>query len=138
MHQIQGCDRSNGNEQQNQQSVATVIPSAPSQYLVPHTQLELGHSIARVAYPYADPYIGGIVAAYGAQPMYLGHRLNTMLSLCPLAQKLSERICRQGYFHLGFGMILFGLRYTSKLDLFLLGAQATLYNCYAILVKNHL
>eukprot|EP01018_Ginkgo_biloba_P018103 Gb_31428 [translate_table: standard] len=65
-----GYDGSNGNEQQHQQhSVTSTFQSTPAEYLVPHTQLELGHSIARTAYPCADTYIGGIMAAYGAQAM---------------------------------------------------------------------
>ena len=33
------------------------------------TLFDLGHYQGRTAYPYADPYFGGIVAAYGAQAM---------------------------------------------------------------------
>eukprot|EP01018_Ginkgo_biloba_P005372 Gb_14803 [translate_table: standard] len=63
-----GYDGTNEDKQpREQQSTKPVIASGPTEYLVPHAQLEFGHSIARVAYPYADPYIG--VAAYGAQAM---------------------------------------------------------------------
>lgn len=36
-------------------------------HFVPHSQLTAGHIMAPVAYPYIDPYYGGIIAAYSGQ-----------------------------------------------------------------------
>ncbi|PKU81851.1 nuclear transcription factor Y subunit A-7 [Dendrobium catenatum] len=36
-------------------------------HFVPHSQLAAGHIMAPVAYPYVDPYYGGIIAAYSGQ-----------------------------------------------------------------------
>ncbi|XP_057844550.1 uncharacterized protein LOC131054106 isoform X2 [Cryptomeria japonica] len=63
-----GYDQSNGNATQNQHLAAKAISSASSEYIFPHHQLELGHSIARASYPYTDPFYGGILT-YGAQAM---------------------------------------------------------------------
>lgn len=64
----------------------------PGDYLLPHTQLELGHSMAaRAAYPYvADPYFGGIVAAYGAQAVIHPHMLGVQQARMPLPSEMME------------------------------------------------
>eukprot|EP00246_Nothoceros_aenigmaticus_P003748 TRINITY_DN14936_c0_g2_i1.p1 TRINITY_DN14936_c0_g2~~TRINITY_DN14936_c0_g2_i1.p1 ORF type:complete len:371 (+),score=55.07 TRINITY_DN14936_c0_g2_i1:672-1784(+) len=74
---------------QPQQSGAAVLQS-PAEYLLPHTQLELG--MARAApYPYADPYFGGIVAAtYGAQAVIHPHVLGIQQARMPLPSEMME------------------------------------------------
>lgn len=58
---------------QNQPSIngkfkpGLVMPS--TLHFVPHSQLSTGHIMAPVAYPYIDPYYGGIIAAYAGQPV---------------------------------------------------------------------
>ncbi|XP_020580566.1 nuclear transcription factor Y subunit A-7 isoform X2 [Phalaenopsis equestris] len=39
-------------------------------HFMPHSQLAAGHIMAPVAYPYVDPYYGGIIAAYSSQHMH--------------------------------------------------------------------
>ncbi|XP_024388759.1 uncharacterized protein [Physcomitrium patens] len=67
----------------------TGVP-ATGDYLLPHTQLELGHSMARAAYPFADPYFGGIVAAYGAQAVIHPHMLGVQQARMPLPSEMME------------------------------------------------
>eukprot|EP00250_Pteridium_aquilinum_P000716 c10866_g1_i2 orf=256-756(+) len=55
-------------EIQQEAGAAAIFPPSGTEYLLPHTQLELGHSMAPAAYPY-DPYYGRMIAAYGAQTM---------------------------------------------------------------------
>lgn len=64
--------------------------SASSEYFLPLTQLELGHSMAHVAYPYVDPYFGGIVAAYGAQAMIQPHIVGVQQARMPLPSEITE------------------------------------------------
>lgn len=59
-------------------------------YLLPHTQLELGHSMVRAAYPYADPYFGSIMAAYGAQAMVHPHILGVQQARMALPSEMTE------------------------------------------------
>jgi nuclear transcription factor Y alpha len=67
----------------------TGVP-ASGDYILPHTQLELGHSMARAAYPFADPYFGGIVAAYGAQAVIHPHMLGVQQARMPLPSEMME------------------------------------------------
>ncbi|CAL9116906.1 nuclear transcription factor Y subunit A-1-like isoform X2 [Musa acuminata AAA Group] len=63
--ETQSADKkSDGNLQPT--SAAT---SMMHEYLAPHTQLELGQSIACAMYPFTDPYFAGVVAPYGTQAM---------------------------------------------------------------------
>uniref|UniRef100_A0A0D6QYF4 Nuclear transcription factor Y subunit n=1 Tax=Araucaria cunninghamii TaxID=56994 RepID=A0A0D6QYF4_ARACU len=82
-----GYDQSNGNGPQNQLLTAA---SAPAEYLLPHTQVELGHSIARASYPYTDPYFGGFLAAYGAQAVIHSHMLGVQQARMPLPLETEE------------------------------------------------
>ncbi|XP_020109792.1 nuclear transcription factor Y subunit A-7-like [Ananas comosus] len=41
--------------------------SVPMEYMVPIGHIEMGQTVAQVAYPFVDPYCRGIIAAYGAQ-----------------------------------------------------------------------
>ncbi|MCO5589328.1 hypothetical protein L7F22_043294 [Adiantum nelumboides] len=69
-----------------------VFASSGAEYIMPHTQLELGHSMAPAAYPYADPYYGGMFAAYGAQAMAMMHPhvLGLHQSRMPLPMEIAE------------------------------------------------
>eukprot|EP00250_Pteridium_aquilinum_P008193 c17757_g1_i1 orf=810-1820(+) len=70
---------------------APVILQSQAEYVLPHTQLELGHSMVRAAYPYADPYFGGLMAAaYGAQTMVHPHILGLQHARMPLPSEMTE------------------------------------------------
>ncbi|XP_057953445.1 nuclear transcription factor Y subunit A-1 isoform X3 [Malania oleifera] len=67
-------DRNYGQEPENLQHVASSIPAGNDGGLTQPTQLELvGHSIACASNPYSDPYYGGMMAAYGPQPVVHPH-----------------------------------------------------------------
>lgn len=92
-----GYDGTTRNDQQHQQhSVTPILDLASSEYLVPHTQLELGHSIGRTAYPCADPYFGGILTAggiltcYGGQTMVHPQILGVQQARIPLPSDVIE------------------------------------------------
>ncbi|GLJ21922.1 hypothetical protein SUGI_0410330 [Cryptomeria japonica] len=84
-----GYDQSNGNATQNQHLAAKAISSASSEYIFPHHQLELGHSIARASYPYTDPFYGGILT-YGAQAMIHPHMVGVQQARMPLQLETEE------------------------------------------------
>lgn len=67
-----------------------VLLQPQAEYMLPHTQLELGHSMVRAAYPYADPFFGGIMAAYGAQAMVQPHVLGVQQARMPLPSEMTE------------------------------------------------
>lgn len=85
----QGYDTGGVDNQHQQQAHSGGIP-APGENMLPHTQLELGHSMVRSGYPYADPYFGGIVAAYGAQAMIHPHMLGVQQARMPLPSEMME------------------------------------------------
>ncbi|XXG48568.1 hypothetical protein AAC387_Pa02g2975 [Persea americana] len=62
-----------GYEQQQLQQATSTMPPVMAEYVVQHTLLELGHSIACASYPYSDPYYGGAMAAYRAQALVHPH-----------------------------------------------------------------
>jgi len=80
----------NGIEPQHQSSSKTINCSAPSECFVPQNQQELDHSIVRAAYPYTDPYVGSIFAAYGAQAMIHPHMLGVQQARMPLRIETEE------------------------------------------------
>ncbi|GLJ26703.1 hypothetical protein SUGI_0519930 [Cryptomeria japonica] len=85
-----GCDGANGEKSRQCQSTNPIITSTPIEYLAPHAQLEFGPPIARAAYPYADPYFGSIMAAYGAQAMINPHILGVQKARMPLQLDMTE------------------------------------------------
>ncbi|KAJ7297565.1 hypothetical protein O6H91_Y048100 [Diphasiastrum complanatum] len=86
-----GFDENGQDEHLRQQQGTTAgIPPPPGEYILPHTQLGLGQSLVRTAYPYADPYFGGIVAAYGAQAMIHPHMLGVQQARMPLPSEIVE------------------------------------------------
>uniref|UniRef100_A0A5B7C9K1 Nuclear transcription factor Y subunit n=1 Tax=Davidia involucrata TaxID=16924 RepID=A0A5B7C9K1_DAVIN len=63
-------DGNYGQDNQNFRHVASTIPPRSGGSLTQPPQLELvGHSIACASNPYSDPYYGGMMAAYGPQPL---------------------------------------------------------------------
>ncbi|KAI5071312.1 hypothetical protein GOP47_0013563 [Adiantum capillus-veneris] len=81
-----------GSQQQAGSAAGAVFPSSGTEYIMPHTQLELGQSMAPAAYPYTDPYYGGMFAAYGAQAMAMmhPHMLGLHQSRMPLPMEITE------------------------------------------------
>eukprot|EP00250_Pteridium_aquilinum_P012785 c20946_g1_i1 orf=288-1340(+) len=67
-----------------------VVPTGVREYVLPPTQLELGHTMAPAAYPYADPYFGGMVAAYGTHHMMYPHMMGIPQSRMPLPSEITE------------------------------------------------
>ncbi|KAI5068011.1 hypothetical protein GOP47_0016356 [Adiantum capillus-veneris] len=68
------------------------MPTGVREYAHPQTQLELGHTLASAAYPYADPYFGGMIAAYGTHAMVgmYPHMLGIHQSRMPLPSEITE------------------------------------------------
>ncbi|KAH7292032.1 hypothetical protein KP509_29G048400 [Ceratopteris richardii] len=66
-----------------------MIPTAARDYINPHTQLELGHTVTP-AYAYTDPYYGGMMAAYGTHAMMFPHMLGIHQSRMPLPSEMTE------------------------------------------------
>ncbi|XP_031483812.1 nuclear transcription factor Y subunit A-1-like isoform X2 [Nymphaea colorata] len=91
VQQVEPQTGSNGNvaHEQHLQNVVAPVPPVITEYITPHTQLELGHSVA--AYPYHDPYYGGVYAAYGHQalvhPQLLSLHQNRMLLPVEMAEE---------------------------------------------------
>ncbi|KAJ0982320.1 hypothetical protein J5N97_010575 [Dioscorea zingiberensis] len=77
-----------GQEHQAQPFVSSAVPTVMTEYHVPHTQLELGQSIACAAYPYADPY--GLMSAYGNPPMVHPHLIGMPHTRMPLPLEMTE------------------------------------------------
>ncbi|KAL5982003.1 hypothetical protein ACLOJK_016071 [Asimina triloba] len=65
----------------------STMPPGTTEYSVPRTQLELSHSIA---YPYSDPYYGGIMAAYGTQALVHPHMIGMHHPRMPLPLEMAE------------------------------------------------
>lgn len=84
-----GYVQTNGDGTQNQHLSEKVVSSIPSEYIFPHHQLEHGHSMARASYPYADPYIGGILT-YGASTMIHPHMVGVQQARMPLQLETEE------------------------------------------------
>ncbi|RWR77750.1 nuclear transcription factor Y subunit A-7 isoform X1 [Cinnamomum micranthum f. kanehirae] len=76
--------QSDGNHAQEQQvhHATSKMPPIMAEYIAPHTQLELGHTVACASYPYSDPY--GIMTAYGTQPLVHPHILGMHRMALPL------------------------------------------------------
>uniref|UniRef100_A0A0D6QWS4 Nuclear transcription factor Y subunit n=1 Tax=Araucaria cunninghamii TaxID=56994 RepID=A0A0D6QWS4_ARACU len=80
-----GYDGTLGNDQHHQHPLVTsALDSNSPEYLVLRTQLELGHSIARTAYPCSDPCYGSILATYGAQAVIHPHMIGLQQARIPL------------------------------------------------------
>lgn len=52
--------------------------------IVPHSPFEAGHIMAPMAYPYIDPYYGGIIAAYSGSPVMHPHLMGIIQPGLPL------------------------------------------------------
>ncbi|KAK9274013.1 hypothetical protein L1049_018827 [Liquidambar formosana] len=86
--------RSDGNyhqEHQNLQFAAPTLPRGSDDCLTQPPQLELvSHSIACASNPYQDPYYGGMMAAYGPQPVVHPHLLATHHARMPLPLEMTQ------------------------------------------------
>lgn len=76
---------SNGN--QPQPGTPAILPPAATDYVLPHTQLELGQGMARA---YGDPYYNGIVATYGVQAMIHPQMLGIQQVRMALPSEITE------------------------------------------------
>ncbi|KAJ0973608.1 hypothetical protein J5N97_015573 [Dioscorea zingiberensis] len=88
-----GPDGSYGQEQKQQLPVgSSFMPTLMPEYLAPHTQLELGQSIACGAYSYTDPY--NLLTTYGnpaRNPALVHHHLMGMPhTRMPLPLEMTE------------------------------------------------
>ncbi|KAH9305163.1 hypothetical protein KI387_009567, partial [Taxus chinensis] len=83
------CEGANGEKRHQCQSTNPII-TTPIEYLAPHAQLEFGPPIGQAAYAYADPYFGGIMAAYGAQAMIHPHMLGVQKARMLLPLDMTE------------------------------------------------
>ncbi|KAH7373871.1 hypothetical protein KP509_17G078100 [Ceratopteris richardii] len=61
-----------------------------AEYILPHTQLELGHSMVRAAYPCADAFFGGTMTAYGAQHIVPAYLFGVQQARMPLPSEMTE------------------------------------------------
>ncbi|KAK1266536.1 Nuclear transcription factor Y subunit A-9 [Acorus gramineus] len=84
------ADGSYGLENQQPQHAASDTPLVMAEYLMPHTQLELGHAIACAPVPYGDPYYNGMVAAYGTQALVHPNLLRVQHTRVPLPPEMAE------------------------------------------------
>ncbi|CAD5183629.1 unnamed protein product [Musa acuminata subsp. malaccensis] len=67
--ETQSADRKSDLVSDGNLQPTSAATSMMHEYLAPHTQLELGQSIACAMYPFTDPYFAGVVAPYGTQAM---------------------------------------------------------------------
>lgn len=92
--QATASSQSNGNygqEHQNLQHIAPNIQIGSSECLTQPPQLELvGHSIACASNPYQDPYYGGMMTAYGPQPLVHPHLLGMHQARMPLPLEMTQ------------------------------------------------
>lgn len=85
-------DIQNGNspqEQQQMQPISALLPPMMPEYLMPHTQLELGQSVACAAYSFSDPY-HGMMAAYVPQALVHPQLLGIPHTRMPLRLEMAE------------------------------------------------
>lgn len=83
-------DGSFGQDHQHLQPVSSAMPPMMPEYLAPHTQLELGQSIACATYSYSDPYFSGIIAPYGTQALVHPQLLGMPYARMPLPLEMTE------------------------------------------------
>ncbi|RVW32826.1 Nuclear transcription factor Y subunit A-1 [Vitis vinifera] len=88
---IEVVDGNYGQEHQNLQHIAPNIQIGSSECLTQPPQLELvGHSIACASNPYQDPYYGGMMTAYGPQPLVHPHLLGMHQARMPLPLEMTQ------------------------------------------------
>ncbi|PIA48375.1 hypothetical protein AQUCO_01400766v1 [Aquilegia coerulea] len=86
-----GLEGNQGPGHRHLQQLASIAPPTGVEYLVSQTQPELvGHSIACAAYPYPDPYYGGLLTAYGAPTLVNPQLLGMHHTRMPLPLEMAE------------------------------------------------
>ncbi|XP_059665284.1 nuclear transcription factor Y subunit A-1 isoform X2 [Cornus florida] len=86
-----GSDGTYGQEHRNLQHVTSTIPPRNDESVTLPPQLELvGHSIACASNPYSDPYYGGMMAAYGPQPLVHPHLFDMHHARMPLPLEMTQ------------------------------------------------
>ncbi|XP_077212503.1 nuclear transcription factor Y subunit A-7-like [Tasmannia lanceolata] len=83
-------DENHGSEHQHSQPATSTTPPVMAGYVLPHTQLELGHSIPCASYPYSGLYYGGAMGAYGAQTLAHPHLFGMHHTRMPLPLEMAE------------------------------------------------
>eukprot|EP00252_Welwitschia_mirabilis_P026860 TRINITY_DN8976_c0_g1_i2.p1 TRINITY_DN8976_c0_g1~~TRINITY_DN8976_c0_g1_i2.p1 ORF type:complete len:259 (-),score=47.20 TRINITY_DN8976_c0_g1_i2:497-1273(-) len=63
--------------------------STPADHLTQH-QIDSAHSVTGLAYPYMDPYFGGILTTYGAQALIHPHMFGVQQARIPLRMDTEE------------------------------------------------
>ncbi|KAF2312055.1 hypothetical protein GH714_027902 [Hevea brasiliensis] len=80
-----------GQEHRNMHHVASSVTLLHDESLTHPPQLELvGHSIACASNPYQDPYYGGMMAAYGHQPLSYPHVIAMHHPRMPLPHEIAQ------------------------------------------------
>ncbi|KAL9458725.1 hypothetical protein AB3S75_007570 [Citrus x aurantiifolia] len=92
--QATASSRSAGNHGQKNQNVqqgASAVPTMRDECFTQPPQLELvGHSIACASNPYQDPYYGGMMAAYGHQPVVYPQFVGMPHARMPLPLEMAQ------------------------------------------------
>ncbi|XP_020590586.1 nuclear transcription factor Y subunit A-9-like isoform X2 [Phalaenopsis equestris] len=83
------CDGNSPQEQQQMQSISPLLPPMMPEYLMPHTQLELGQSVPCAAYSFSDPY-HGMIAAYLPQALVHPQLVGIPHARMPLPLEMAE------------------------------------------------
>lgn len=85
-----GLDANYSSESQDLQHVASTAPPASAEYLIPQARPGLpGNSIACAPFPYADPFYGGLMTAYG-QALVNPHLIGTHQTRMPVPLEMAE------------------------------------------------
>uniref|UniRef100_A0A7N0RIG6 Nuclear transcription factor Y subunit n=1 Tax=Kalanchoe fedtschenkoi TaxID=63787 RepID=A0A7N0RIG6_KALFE len=71
--------------------MSVALTSATDNCITQQPQLELvGHSVACAPGPFQDPYYGGLMSAYGPQPMIYPHQLGPQHARMPLPHEVAQ------------------------------------------------
>eukprot|EP00262_Sarcandra_glabra_P014677 TRINITY_DN4338_c0_g1_i2.p1 TRINITY_DN4338_c0_g1~~TRINITY_DN4338_c0_g1_i2.p1 ORF type:complete len:349 (-),score=52.69 TRINITY_DN4338_c0_g1_i2:318-1364(-) len=84
-----GYDENYGKRVEGHVMKSVVSLGAPD-FVFPTSQVDCSQSVAHIAYPYADPYFGGVLAAYGPQAIIHPQMVGMAPARVPLPLDLAE------------------------------------------------
>ncbi|XP_058224624.1 nuclear transcription factor Y subunit A-1 [Rhododendron vialii] len=95
MEQSKDCpslsdEENDGQDHQDFQHRASAVPRSNGNHAQPQQFELVGHSIACTVNPYQDPYYGGMMAAYGPQPVVPPHLLDMHHARMPLPFEMAQ------------------------------------------------